>query len=377
MTPCDHRPGGLRLALITLVVLAAGAWAAAAQAAEVPVVTGTSPASPANDNAPAVVGTADPGATVTIYATAACSDGGPALGSGLAAAGGAFSVPVSVPDDSTTTFFATAQLAADPLPSACSSTSATYVEDSLAPALPLLTATAPASPANDNEPEVQGSAEAGATVQLYGDETCTGAVLGSGTAETFNGGGITASVADDTSTTIRAVATDAVGNRSACSTASLVYVEDSTPPAPPVVDGTSPASPANANSPAVFGTAEAGSTVELFGAAGCLGDVLATGTAEEFGVGIAIAVLDDTTTTLSAVATDAAGNASTCSVLGVEYVEDSTPPTTFLASGPPPLTNETEQTIELGASEPDARFLCSLDAGPSAECTSPVTYAGL
>jgi hypothetical protein len=96
-------------------------------AAPLPVLTGTSPASPANDNAPKILGTATPGSQVNLYADAACS-GGP-VGSDVAANFAAPGIGVTVNDDSTTTFFATETDMAGNA-SACSTSSVTYVEES-------------------------------------------------------------------------------------------------------------------------------------------------------------------------------------------------------------------------------------------------------
>jgi hypothetical protein len=71
-----------------------------------------------------------------------------------------------------------------------------------------------------------GTAEDGSTVKLYADASCTGAVAGQGAAAQFAGAGIAVHVADGTSTTFFATATDAAGNTSACSSSFLRYVED-------------------------------------------------------------------------------------------------------------------------------------------------------
>ena len=89
--------------------------------------------------------------------------------------------------------------------------------------------TDPDSPANDNNPEVKGSAEAGSTVKIYSTVDCSGEPLGTGTAAAFSSLGITVSVPADQATDLRARALDAAGNPSGCSSA-LSYVEDSTPP---------------------------------------------------------------------------------------------------------------------------------------------------
>jgi hypothetical protein len=119
-------------------------------------------------------------------------------------------------------------------------------------------------------------------------------------------------------------AIDAPGNESAVVWRS--FTVDTIPPPAPTITDTDPNSPANDNSPAVKGTAQAGTTVRLFKTAGCAnGTAVALGTAAQFASpGITATVADNTTTAFRARATDAAGNASACSA-AFNYVEDSTP----------------------------------------------------
>jgi hypothetical protein len=88
----------------------------------------------------------------------------------------------------------------------------------------------PVSPANDNEPEVFGSAEDGTLVKVYINSLCSGLPVAVGSAAEFAADGLTARVADDSTVTFYATANDAAGNASACSTTSVSYVEDSTAP---------------------------------------------------------------------------------------------------------------------------------------------------
>lgn len=117
-----------------------------------------------------------------------------------------------------------------------------------APAPPALDATNPASGANDNDPEVIGTAAAGSTVQLYTDSTCTSPIGSSASAATFASPGITVNVADNSTTTFYATATNSVGT-SSCSADSITYAEvsaldstppDATPPGDTPPDGTPP-----------------------------------------------------------------------------------------------------------------------------------------
>jgi hypothetical protein len=211
----------------------------------------------------------------------------------------------------------------------------TPVNITLAP--PSISDTDPDSPANDNNPEVKGSAPAGTSlVRLYDNASCTSPSIAQGTAAAFSSPGITPHVNDDTTTTFHATATDSLGGVSDCSPSSITYVEDSTPPATPGVTDSDPDSPANDNSPRIKGTADAGSTVRLYTTNDCTGAVAAQGLASAFASpGLLVSIGNDVTATYHATATDTAGNVSGCSATSITYVEDSTPPST-----PAPGTTE-------------------------------------
>jgi hypothetical protein len=84
------------------------------------------------------------------------------------------------------------------------------------PATPTFTGTTPASPADDNSPEVRGTAGSGTTVKLYASSDCTGSPV-TGTAALFASPGFTVSVPDNSTTTYSATATDGSSVTSACS----------------------------------------------------------------------------------------------------------------------------------------------------------------
>jgi hypothetical protein len=189
------------------------------------------------------------------------------------------------------------------------------------PAMPAMSSVNPASPANNNSPKVIGTAAAGSTVQLYANATCTGAPTAAGSAATFASPGIAASVADNTTTTFSATASNAAG-MSACSTSNVTYTEDSTPPTSPILSSTSPPSGSNNNQPKVTGSAEGSSTVKLYTNGTCTGSPAATGSAATFASpGLTVSVSDNTTTTFYGTATDLAGNTSACSASSVTYKE--------------------------------------------------------
>ncbi len=114
-----------------------------------------------------------------------------------------------------------------------------------------------------------------------------------------------------------------------------VFQSDGVAPLAPQLAATSPASPANANSPLVAGSAEPRSLVRLYAAPGCSGPVVAQGPAALFAApGLPVPAADNSTTSFSATATDRAGNPSPCSSGLLTYVEDSAPPLTPVISGP-------------------------------------------
>ncbi len=85
----------------------------------------------------------------------------------------------------------------------------------------------PGGRANDNTPQVTGSAPGAATVRVFANSSCGGAPVATGSAAEF-GAGLTVHVADNTTNTFAAVSV-AGGNASVCS-APVTYVEDSSPP---------------------------------------------------------------------------------------------------------------------------------------------------
>jgi hypothetical protein len=190
-----------------------------------PLLEALSPASPANENHPAVRGTAQPQSQVEVFSGPQCS--GAPLAEGSAAELASPGLTVTVPDDSTTTLYA--QAIDDNGNAGPCSGGLSYVEDSTAQP-PSLTSTDPAGPANDNSPRVRGSAESGSTVLIFSDSKCAGTPLATGSAAELAGAGITAAAADNQTTRYYGTIVDPAGNASGCSSASPAYIEDSQPP---------------------------------------------------------------------------------------------------------------------------------------------------
>jgi Carbohydrate binding module (family 6)/Carbohydrate binding module (family 35) len=196
-----------------------------------------------------------------------------------------------------------------------------------APPTPTITGTSPGSPANDDNPALHGDLAGGspAQVKVYRNASCSGTPAATGTAAQFTGAGISVHVATDATTALSARSTDAAGNDSGCSTG-VSYTEDSTPPAAPSWTGIQPNSPARDNYPHLSGSAAGAESVTIFEGPGCSGTAAGGGLLQDFvSPGILVAVDDNSTTTFSANASDAAGNTSSCSS-SISYEQDSLAP---------------------------------------------------
>jgi hypothetical protein len=335
----------------------------------VPVLTGTNPSSPANNNHPALLGESDADTDIHVYTDPQCNGSTLVIGAVDLLLQGR--LIVDIPDNTTLTFYARAFDRAGNA-SGCSN-GITYVEDSIAPAAPTLTGTSPSSPANENHPRVLGSAEAGASVRIFGDAMCA-LVIGEGTAEDLAAGGIPVAVDDNTTTTFYAQAEDAAGNLSACSDTGILYVEDSTPPAPPILLSTMPPSPSNASTtPNILGRAEPGSSVQLYTDADCRMKAGVPTTADANGsFSVPEMVAENSTTTFYANATDISGNASTCSS-PISYTSDTIAlPPDGLATLPSSPANANRPSVT-GHTEPGALVRIYRDE----PCTGDATAMGV
>jgi Ca2+-binding RTX toxin-like protein len=186
----------------------------------------TVPASPSSDNTPQIKGSAADGTTVRLYTNAACT--GAEAGIGTAAEFASTGITVLVGDNTVTFFYAAASDGVATSP--CSTTFALYTHQLPAPPPPVFTDSDPDPPANDNMPFIKGTAVAGGVVRLYANPSCTGPRFGEGLTAAFASPGLQTSVLNDATTTLYGTVTNAAGTTSACSTSSITYVEDSTPP---------------------------------------------------------------------------------------------------------------------------------------------------
>jgi hypothetical protein len=360
--------------LIASAALCAIPAVALAVPPDAPTGLALTPPGPANNNLPVLTGTAEAGSTVSVFDNGNCT--GSVLGTPDAATFATPGLPLSVNDNSTNTFSANA--ANIDGPGDCSGP-ITYVEDSSGPSITGLT-TNPGSPANNNDPVLKGSTEAGSTVEVFANGTCSPAASSSGSAATFSSAGLPVHVGDNTNNTLSARATDGVGNVGGCSTVN--YTEDSIGPTGPSGLNTNPASPSNVNTPLLRGT-PAGDAVSVmvYPNATCSLGPSDTGTPGEFsGTGLQVTVPSNTTTPISADSKDAAGNVGGCTT--INYTEDSTGPAapTALTTNPLSPSNNNNPFLKGTASGDSA----SVSVYVSADCTgtavsgspiSPATFA--
>ncbi|EDV1505652.1 BapA prefix-like domain-containing protein [Salmonella enterica subsp. salamae] len=215
---------------------------------------------------------------------------------------------------------------------------------------------------NDPTPTFSGTAEAGATITLYENDT----VIGTTTAQPDGAWSISISTLASGTHVITAVATDAAGNSSPNSTAFTLTVDTTAPQTPiltSVVDDVAGGVTGNLangqitndNRPTLNGTAEAGSVVSIYDGNTLLGVTsVNAGGVWSF---TPATELNDGTRTLTVTATDPAGNVSPATS-GFTIVVDTLAPTVPLitsivddvpnntgAIGNGQSTNDTQPTL--------------------------------
>jgi len=164
---------------------------------------------------------------------------------------------------------------------------------------------------SDNTLTLTGTAEANATVKVYDGAT----LLGSATANGSGAWSYTTAALSNATHSLTATATDAAGNISAASTALSVTVDAAAPTAPAIASfstdsGTVGDGITNDNTLTLSGTAEANATVKVYDGATLLGSATANGSGAW---SYTTAALSNATHSLTATATDAAGNTGAAS----------------------------------------------------------------
>jgi len=275
-----------------------------------------------DDTLPVLSGTSEPNARVQIF------EGQALLGTATADANGNWTIPLTTPlTNAQHNFTAVATDAAGN----SSDPSATFslTVDTQPPAVPVLVSVVDdvgtqvsltsGQLTNDARPTLNGTAEAGATVNVYDGDRLLGSVV----ADANNAWSFTPTTPlADGQHTLTVTATDAVGNVSLPTAGFNLNLDATAPGAPvitsvvddvgsiqgPVLNG----NPTNDNRPTLNGTAEAGATVRIYDGTTLVGEVTANAQGQW--------TLAQTTTTLTdgvhnftATATDAAGNLSAAS----------------------------------------------------------------
>jgi hypothetical protein len=191
----------------------------------------------------------------------------------------------------------------------------------------------------------------------------------------------------DGSYTFRVRAADAVGN---LATQTRSFVVDTTPPTLTITGG--PTATITDPRPIFTFDAEPGSTVQcMIDAGGGTYGPCSTASSHQPSANLA-----DGNYTFRVRATDAAGNKST-STRGFTLATGTTPtdppptdpppvdpppgespaPSVTITSGPSGKTKDTTPTFAFSSSDPAATFLCSVDGGAKASCSSPTTLKKL
>ena len=275
-----------------------------------------------------LTGTAEANSTVKVY------DGATLLGSATANGSGAWSFTTAALSNGAHSLTATATDAAGNTGAASSALSVTV--DAVAPVAPTITSFSTDSGTvgdgitNDSTPTLTGTAEANSTVKVYDGATLLGTALANGTgAWTYTTAALT-----NGAHSLTATATDAAGNTGAASTALSVTVDAVAPVAPTIASfspdsGTVGDGITNAKHVTLTGTAEANSTVKVYDGATLLGSATANGSgAWSFTTG----ALSNAIHSLTATATDAAGNTGAASTALSVTVDTTAPVAPSIAS---------------------------------------------
>ena len=216
--------------------------------------------------------------------------------------------------------------------------------DTIAPAAPVIAVTI--SPdtgssatdriTDDATPTLHGTAEAGSTVMLYDTDGTT--VLATTTADGSGDWSVATSTLTNGSHSITARATDVAGNVSVASAALSVTIDTIAPAAPVIAVTISPDTGSSATdritddaTPTLHGSAEAGSTVTLYDTDGTT--LLATTTADDSGHwSVPTSTLTNGSHSITAKATDAAGNVSVASAALAVTIDTATPAAPVIAA---------------------------------------------
>jgi len=324
-----------------------------------PVIT--SPTAGSTTSSTVVVGTGAPGASVDVRV----SGGGSACSTTVDAAGN-WTCNASGLVDGVITVTATQTLSGTTL----TSPPVTFTLDRAAPTRPTITTPPLNSTVATAKPPIGGAAEAGSTVTVR-----EGAAVLCTTTATAQGSWScvpTQPLAEGLHT-VTATAVDAAANASQPSLPDSFTV-DTLAPAAPVITRPTAGQVLTDNTPTVGGTAEAGATVRVYVDNGqvpaCTATVNAAGT---WSCDVSPALADGAHS-VKATASDTVGNTSGYSNT-VPFVIDTTPPDTFIDTGPAERTTSRTASFSYSSNESNVRYECSLDGADFGLCTNPLSVA--
>ncbi|MCF3194467.1 Ig-like domain-containing protein [Pseudomonas bubulae] len=272
-----------------------------------------------NDARPTISGTGEPGATVEV------SSNGVPLGTALVNASGQWTLPVTadLPENLNTLTAKATDTAGNASPT---STPYPITVDTTAPAAPAITGVLDDQGAikgnilsggttDDTKPVISGTGEPGATVEVSSNGVPLGTAL-------VNASGqwtlpLTTDLPEDLNT-LTAIATDTSGNASPASTPYPITVDTTAPAAPAITGVLDDQGSITGNilsggttddtKPIISGTGEPGATVEIFSNGTPLGTALVNASGQW---ALALTTdLPENLNTLTAIATDTAGNVS-------------------------------------------------------------------
>jgi len=201
------------------------------------------------------------------------------------------------------------------------STAVAFTIDTIAPSVPVITSPSDGSFTSDASPTISGTAEVGSTIEVLREGVSIGAVATDGSG---NWAYTPASNWSEGTHSITAKATDAAGNMSIDSMAVSVTIDTIAPSAPIITSPLNGAISSGA-APTINGTSEASSMIEVFRSGVSLGKVAA----DESGswTYTPASTWSEGTHSITANATDAAGNTSNDSA-AVSITIDTTAPNT-------------------------------------------------
>ena len=290
---------------------------------DAPVITTTT--SLTNNSTPTIEGTAELGSTVELF------NGDNSLGTATTNSNGVFSItPNSNLNEGENSLKV---IAYDSIGNPSLFSSVFKIEiDTTAPSTPVITTTTTTT--NETTPTIEGTAEAGSTVELFNGDTSLGTVT-AGSDGSFS---ITSSQLTEGIYSLTVKATDGLGNESEES-AGLTIEIDTTPPSVPIIDTAGTLTKEITHT--ITGTAIVGTTITLFNGDESLG----TATADSDGNFSFTETLSEGDNVLTVTATDTAGNESAASSEIIIEI-DTTPPSTPSITTTTELTNNSTPTIE-------------------------------